>query len=408
MSERASTSAGFRMRSGRHVARRSEDLQLLGDVAGLRAFEVLDEAEVEQLDHVVLATATQHHVLRLHVAVDHPVLVRFAQRRADLPQDVDHAPRRHGPGVRHQLGERHAVEVLHHVIRLALARAPEIVDPDGVRVQQLARDLHFLLEPVHEFVGRHVLLQDLDRGRAFEQRVPRKVDRRHAAFADLALQRVGTEALQAAELPLQAAQRDRRRERGGQRHDDEPGDHREADPEVAQRRERLRRGDLGDDAHVVGRKPAPDADHLAAAIAAVRLAIAPAIGLQPPCRAPRPPSPPPASAVGHQLRASARGPRPGRRRGRAPEPRTPTCRPPIREARRRRSAPRRSATASASGRRPRRRRPLRCRRDAPRRRSSRARDRPPRPSPARRTAARCRCESARETTRPGDAAPRLP
>ena len=58
------------------------------------ALEILDEAEVEQLDDVVLAAAAQHDVLRLDVAMDQAALVRFAQRGADLPQDVDHAARR--------------------------------------------------------------------------------------------------------------------------------------------------------------------------------------------------------------------------------------------------------------------------------------------------------------------------
>ena len=68
---------------------------------------------------------------------------------------------------------------------------------------KLTRDLHLAFETVNELVGRDVLLQDLDRRRALQQRVPREVDLRHAALADLSLQRVCAEALQAAELPLQ-------------------------------------------------------------------------------------------------------------------------------------------------------------------------------------------------------------
>ena len=163
MSERASTSAGLSKPLRCHVARRAEDLELLGDVAGLGALEVLDQAEVEQLDDVVLAAAAEHHVFRLDVAMDQAAQVRFAQCGRDLPQDVDRAARRHAPRVRDQLGQRDAVEILHHVIRLAFARAAEVVDLDGVRMQQLARELHFALEAVDEFVGGDVLLQDLDR-----------------------------------------------------------------------------------------------------------------------------------------------------------------------------------------------------------------------------------------------------
>ena len=105
--------------------------------------------------------------------------------------------------MRDELGERHAVEILHHVVRLALARAAVVVDAHGVRMQQLARDLHLALEAVDELVGGDVLLQHLDRRRALEQRVAREPDRRHAAFTDLLLQCICAHALQPPELPLQ-------------------------------------------------------------------------------------------------------------------------------------------------------------------------------------------------------------
>ncbi len=254
-----------------HVARRAEDLDLLRDVARLLGLQVLHEAEVQQLDDVVLAAPAQHHVLRLDVAVDHSVLVCLAQRGADLAQDMQHPTRRHRTGLRDELRERHAVQIFHNVIRPAFARAPEVVDAHGVRMQELARELHFALEAVDELVGGDVLLQDLDRRGPLEHRVAREIDRCHAAFADLALERVRAQPLQLAELPLQARQRHPRRHGRAQRQHDEPADHREADPQVAQRREGLRRGDFGDDADVVGREPAPGADHFVAAIAAVRL-----------------------------------------------------------------------------------------------------------------------------------------
>jgi hypothetical protein len=92
--------------------------------------------------------------------------------------------------VLHEFGERDAVEILHHVVRLSLRSAAEVVDLDRVRMQQLAGQLHFALEAMHELVGRDMFLQDLDRGRPLQQRMAGEVDRRHAAFAHLALQGV--------------------------------------------------------------------------------------------------------------------------------------------------------------------------------------------------------------------------
>ena len=57
-----------------------------------------DQAEVEQLGHVVHAPAPRgEDVRRLDVAVDQARRVRLAQRPADLPQQVDH-PRRAAAG----------------------------------------------------------------------------------------------------------------------------------------------------------------------------------------------------------------------------------------------------------------------------------------------------------------------
>ena len=168
----------------RHVARRADDLQLLGDIPRLGALQVLDQPEVEQLDDIVLAPPAQHHVLGLHIAMNHAEPMRLAQRRGHLTQDVDRPAGRHAARVLDQFGQRDAVEILHHVVRLALARAAEVVDLERVGMSQLAGELYFALEAVDELVGGDVLLQDLDCSRSLEQRVPRQVDRRHAAFAD--------------------------------------------------------------------------------------------------------------------------------------------------------------------------------------------------------------------------------
>ena len=135
--------------------------------------------------------------------MDHAVQMRLAQRRCDLAQNVDGAPGGYRSRVRDQLGEREAVEVFHHVVGLSFARAPEVVHLHRVRVEELTRELHLPFETMDELVGRDLLLQDLDRGRTLEERVPGEIDRRHSALADLTLERVGTQPLETTELALQ-------------------------------------------------------------------------------------------------------------------------------------------------------------------------------------------------------------
>jgi len=65
----------------RHVERRAQDARELRDVARVRVLEFLHEAEVEHLHHVELAAmAAEHEVVRLHVAVHQPAVVRLLQR----------------------------------------------------------------------------------------------------------------------------------------------------------------------------------------------------------------------------------------------------------------------------------------------------------------------------------------
>ena len=168
--------------------------------------------------------------------------------------------------------------ILHDVVRLTFARAPEVVDLDGIRVQQLAGELDLALEAVNELVGGNVLLQDLDRGRTLEQRMAREIDRRHAALAHLLDQRVRTEPLHASELPAQACQQERRHERRHQRQSDNATDDREADRQITQCREGFVGRHLGNNTEVVGRQPLPGTDDRRATIALVgRRDHAPAI-----------------------------------------------------------------------------------------------------------------------------------
>jgi glycerol-3-phosphate dehydrogenase len=77
------------------------------------------------------------------------------------------------------------------------------------------------------------------------QRVPAEVDRRHPAFADLALQRVGAESLRTPELPVQPTEQERRHQGRDERQRSDAADHTQADRQIAQRRERLVGRDFG-------------------------------------------------------------------------------------------------------------------------------------------------------------------
>ena len=79
-----------------------------------------------------------------------------------------------------------AVEVFHRVIEDAFGRAAVVVDRDGVRVVELAGDLHFALEALDRRLVDFVDVEHLDGRRAAEHGVMALVDDAHAAGAELA------------------------------------------------------------------------------------------------------------------------------------------------------------------------------------------------------------------------------
>ena len=88
---------------------------------------------------------------------------------------------------REALGERLALEELHHDERAAVVGGAEVGDVDDVLVADRRRELRLLLEPRDDRFALRVLLeQHLHRDALADQRVRRLVDRAHAALADLA------------------------------------------------------------------------------------------------------------------------------------------------------------------------------------------------------------------------------
>jgi hypothetical protein len=193
---------------GRHVQRGAEHHAGLGQprrVALAGRAHVLRDAEVHDLDEVLVLAAQQEHVLRLHVAVDDALGVRGAQRRRDLLRDQQDALLGQRALAQQALGERLALEELHHHERPAVAGGAEVGDVDDVLVADRGGEPRLLLEPRDDLILARVLVeQDLDRDALADQRVGGLVDRAHAALADLARDVVAAEQGLADQLVLLA------------------------------------------------------------------------------------------------------------------------------------------------------------------------------------------------------------
>src|SRR5262245_2147154 len=119
----------------RHVCGRSWSRSFLGQLRSVPAVVWLDKAEVQQLDHVVLATAlTDYDVAWFDVAVDQTDCVRLAQRPAHLAQETDGARRRQGAVTLNELLQRETRQILHDVVEGPVLGVPIIEDVHGVRM----------------------------------------------------------------------------------------------------------------------------------------------------------------------------------------------------------------------------------------------------------------------------------
>jgi hypothetical protein len=114
----------------------------------------LDEAEVEDLDKVVLQShSADEDVGGLDVAVHHPAAMSLGQRMTDLPQQVDHAGRRQGPELSDERGHVASGQELHHVVEAAVIGDAEVEQPDRVRRREGGRRLGLALESPQRGAG---------------------------------------------------------------------------------------------------------------------------------------------------------------------------------------------------------------------------------------------------------------
>ena len=170
----------------RHVARRAEDhaglRQLLAAELGVLEF---GDAEVEHLHKVCLAAgAVEEDVVGLEVPVHQPLTVRLGERRADLTHQADQAPRLDGPLDVECPLERDPIEKFHHHPE-EFPLIAMVVDPDSVRMRQVASRLRLDLKSPHQRVVVHQLgHQRLDGDGMLGAKVPPAVDLAHATDAD--------------------------------------------------------------------------------------------------------------------------------------------------------------------------------------------------------------------------------
>ncbi len=136
------------------------------------------DAEIEDL---YPAFFLDHDVGRLHVAVDDRHLVREAEAVAQLVEHLQLAGHWRLLLAADDLGERLAVDVLHRDERLSVLFA-DVEDRDDVGVSQAGDGSGFASEALAKLL--HVFPEQLDRNLALEDRVPREIQRAHAALSD--------------------------------------------------------------------------------------------------------------------------------------------------------------------------------------------------------------------------------
>ena len=169
---------------GRRVVDRADEDARLRQPALGGAAALLRDAEVHQVDAPGLVL--DHHVRRLHVAVDHLARVRGVERARDLLEDRERLVRVVRAALLDQLLEVGALHVAHRDVDEALVVAG-VVDRDDVRVVDRGDRLRLADEALAE-VGAAAELgrERLQRRLALEQQVLGLVDEAHAAAPEQA------------------------------------------------------------------------------------------------------------------------------------------------------------------------------------------------------------------------------
>ena len=146
--------------------------------------ENFGDAEIEHLDVVgLVAPLLDHHVLRLQVAVDDVIDMRFAQRRADLRHDVAEPLLGERPVVAQDEAQVLSLHVLHDDVERPVVFQPaEVEHLDDVRMVESAGRLRLALEASHQRrILEQLRLEHLERHRPLEREVAGPVHLAHPA-----------------------------------------------------------------------------------------------------------------------------------------------------------------------------------------------------------------------------------
>jgi hypothetical protein len=176
---------------GTGVARRPDPRRGLARVAGRTQVHQLGDAEVEQAR---LAVVAHQHVAGLEVAMDDEALVGVLHRCGNAVEKREPRAQRE-PVARDVLEQRHAVDVLHHDVRLAVVGLAAVEQMRDVGMVELRQDLALLAQAALPVLGRKAADQ-LDRDALLEAAVGAfgKQHRTHAAGAEFAQHAPGAEA----------------------------------------------------------------------------------------------------------------------------------------------------------------------------------------------------------------------
>ena len=120
--------------------------------------EDLGNAKVEQLGG---AGRVDQDVARFEVAVNHQMLVRRLDPRADFQKELEAAAYVQAPGVA-PLVDGLALDVLHHEVGASLVARAAVVEPRDARVVELGEDLALGEETAHNLLGVHATFDQLE------------------------------------------------------------------------------------------------------------------------------------------------------------------------------------------------------------------------------------------------------
>ncbi len=188
MSLRVSTSSSLMLRLlGAHVKRRADHLAEAGKERLLRQARVgrLGHAEVDHLRHGRIVVHRDHHVARLDVAVDDPLLMGVLDGLANRPKQLQPLPCRQVVLVA-VLRDRNPAHQLHHEVRPARFGRSGVEHFGDVGMVHHRQRLPLRLEPGDHLLGVHSRLDDLQGHLAPDRLLLLgHEDDAEAAFADL-------------------------------------------------------------------------------------------------------------------------------------------------------------------------------------------------------------------------------